>query len=186
MKLSVWAKLQGVSYKTAWRLWRAGKLPVPAEQLETGTVVVHAESQRSSGVALYARVSSSDQKDDLARQMERLRAYAAQQQFEVFEEVSEVGSGLNGQRRGLLRLLHRSEVGVILVEHRERLARFGFDYIEASLCAQGRRIAVVEDGEMADDVVRDLHDVIVSMCARLYGRRSARNRADRAMKALHG
>jgi predicted site-specific integrase-resolvase len=75
---------------------------------------------------------------------------------------------------------------VIVVEHRERLARFGFDYIEASLCAQGRRIEVVEEGEMADDVVRDLHDVIVSTCARLYGRRSAKNRADRAMKALHG
>jgi predicted site-specific integrase-resolvase len=97
-----------------------------------------------------------------------------------------VGSGLNGQRRGLLKLLQRPEVGVIVVEHRERLARFGFDYIEASLGAQGRRIEVVEEGEMADDVVRDLHDVIVSMCARLYGRRSAKNRADRAMKALHG
>jgi predicted site-specific integrase-resolvase len=186
MKLSVWAKQQGVSYKTAWRLWRAGKLPVPAEQLETGTVVVHAEPQRTGGVALYARVSSSEQKDDLARQMERLRAHASRHGFEVVDEVGEVGSGLNGQRRGLLRLLHRSEVGVILVEHRERLARFGFDYIEASLAAQGRRIEVVEEGEMTDDVVRDLHDVIVSMCARLYGKRSAKNRADRAMKALDG
>lgn len=76
MKLSVWAELQGVSYKTAWRIWKAGTLPVPAEQLATGAVVVHAES-RANGAGLYARVSSSDQKDDLDRQPARLTEYAS-------------------------------------------------------------------------------------------------------------
>lgn len=60
MRLSVWAELQGISYKTAWRMWKAGTLPVPAEQLPTGTGGVHAE-RRGQGVALYARVSSGDQ-----------------------------------------------------------------------------------------------------------------------------
>jgi putative resolvase len=188
MKLSAWARQQGLSYKTAWRLWRAGKLPVPAEQLSTGTVVVHAEPPRPAqgGAALYARVSSSDQKEDLERQMARLRAHAALAGIPVVAEVAEVGSGLNGHRPKLLRLLGRPDVAILVVEHRERLARFGVEYLTAALAAQGRRIEVVDEAEMSDDIVRDLHDVIVSMCARLYGRRSARHRAEKAMEALGG
>jgi predicted site-specific integrase-resolvase len=187
MKLSAWARQQGLSYKTAWRLWRDGKLPVPAEQLPTGTVVVHFEApRRAGGAALYARVSLSDQKEDLARQLERLRAQAAQAGLEVVAEVAEVGSGLNGARPKLLRLLSRPEVAILVVEHRERLARFGVEYLAAALAAQGRRIEVLEEGEVADDIVRDLYDVIVSLCARLYGRRSARHRAHKAMDAIGG
>ena len=63
--------------------------------------------------------------------------------------------------------------------------RFGFEYLEAALAAQGRRIAVIEPAEMTDDIVRDVHEVIVSMCARLYGKRSAKNRARKALEALH-
>lgn len=89
MKLSVWARQQGVSYKTPWRMWRDGRLPVPAEQLATGTVVVHAEPSTApaSGAILYARVSSADQREDLVRQLERLRQYAEQQQVAVLGEV---------------------------------------------------------------------------------------------------
>ena len=62
MKLSTWAGQQGLSYKTAWRLWKAGKLPVPAEQLATGTVIIHSGPvNEPPGVALYARVSSGEQ-----------------------------------------------------------------------------------------------------------------------------
>lgn len=186
MKLSLWAKQQGLSYKTAWRMWKAGTLPVPAEQLATGTVVVKAEPALPGGAVLYARVSSSGQKSDLDRQLERLRGYALDQGFSVIDEVAEIGSGLNGKRRGLLRILRKPEVGVLIVEHRERLSRFGFDYLEAALAAQRRRIVVMDDAEIDDDVVRDLHDVIVSMCARLYGRRSARHRATKAIEALRG
>jgi putative resolvase len=72
---------------------------------------------------------------------------------------------------------------VIVVEHRDRLARFGVEHLHAALAAQGRRIVVVEDGETADDLVRDMIEVLTSMCARLYGRRGARNRAMRALTA---
>jgi predicted site-specific integrase-resolvase len=64
--------------------------------------------------------------------------------------------------------------------------RFGFEYIEAVLAAQGRKVVVMEEEETADDIVRDLHEVIVSMCARLYGKRTAANRAKKAMDALNG
>lgn len=184
MKLSVWAKSQGISYKTAWRMWRDGRLPVPAEQMATGTVIVHAEPNKVGGAALYARVSSADQKNDLDRQLARLTEYAVANKLVVVDAVKEVGSGLNGHRKGLIRLLHNASAQTIVVEHRDRLMRFGFEYVEASLAAQGRRIIVIEPEEMTDDIVRDLHEVIVSMCARLYGKRSARNRARKALEAM--
>ena len=95
MRLGIWAKQTGVSYRTARRMWTAGTLPVPAE-------------------------------------------------------------------------------------------RFGFEYVETVLAAQGRKIVVMEKEETAEDIVGDLHEVIVSMCARLYDKRSAANRAKKAMEALHG
>jgi putative resolvase len=72
---------------------------------------------------------------------------------------------------------------VIVVEHRDRLARFGMEHLEAALSAQGRRMVVAGAGEPTDDLVADMIDVLTSMCARRYGRRSARNRAMRAVTA---
>jgi putative resolvase len=185
MKLSAWARQQGLSYKTAWRLWKAGKLPVPAEQLATGTVILHAApASEPPGVALYTRVSSGEQKADLDRQLARLAEFSAKHGFRVVEAVQETGSGLHGRRKALLRIFRNRNVQIIVVEHRDRLMRFGFEYVEAALAAQGRRVVVIDAGERTDDIVRDLQEVIVSMCARLYGKRSAKNRARKAIEAI--
>jgi len=150
-------------------------------------VIVHSSaSSTETGVALYARVSGTDQKSDLDRQLSRLTEFAVSKKMRVSDAVKEVGSGMNGHRKGLLRLLGDPAAQTIVVEHRDRLMRFGFEYIEAALAAQGRRIVVIEKEETADDIVRDLHEVIVSMCARLYGKRSAANRAKKAIDALNG
>lgn len=90
---------------------------------------------------------------------------------------------MNGSRTKLKRLLGDAAVGTVVVEHRERFARFGVEYIEAALRAQGRKLVVVEEREVDDDLVRDISEVLTSMCARLYGRRSARRRAERAIVA---
>ena len=184
MKLSVWAKENGLTYRTAWRMWRDGKLPVPAEQLATGTVLVHPpKGPVVEAVALYARVSSNDQKADLERQLGRLAEYASREKLTVARSVSEVGSGLNGHRTKIMRLLADPTVRVIVVEHRDRLARFGSEYIESALAASGRRLIVVDQTEMKDDLVQDMVDALTSFCARLYGRRAAKNRAAKAVAA---
>ena len=189
MKLSAWAKEQGISYKTAWRWWKAGTMPVPVEQLASGTIIVHPTKSIAANffgnVALYARVSSADQKADLDRQFDRLSEYALAHKMSVVDSVKEIGSGFNGHRRGMMRLLANSNIQTIVVEHRHRLIRFGFEYLDASLSAQNRKIVVIDTKELADDVVRDLHEVIVSMCARLYGKRSAKNKAQKALDAIH-
>ena len=66
---------------------------------------------------------------------------------------------------------------MIVVEHRDRLARFGMEHLRAALAAHGRRIVVVDDGERTDDLVGDMIEVLAGVCAGLYGRRGARNRA---------
>lgn len=185
MKLADWARAQGIDYKTAYRWFRAGILPIPSTQLPTGTILVTTvpADEGIGGVALYGRVSSGGQKQDLERQMARLLEHAMKGKLSVAKAVKEVGSGLNGRRKKLLGLLRDRNVSTIVVEHRDRLARFGSEYIEAALAASGRRLVVVDSAEMKDDLVRDMVDVLTSMCARLYGKRSAKNRAKRAMKA---
>ena len=184
MKLSTWAKREGIGYQAAWRMFKAGKLPCPSHRLVTGTIIVEAEAATPNGVALYARVSSRDQKKDLEAQLGRLAVYAATHKLNVVETVTEVGSGLNGHRRGLMRLLRNPKVQTVVVEHRDRLMRLGSEYVESSLLAQNRRLLVVDEAELKDDLVQDMVAVLTSMCARLYGRRSAKNRAARAVACL--
>jgi putative resolvase len=97
--------------------------------------------------------------------------------------VTEVGSGLNGKRPKLRRILSDPSASVVVVEHRDRLAGFGVEHLEAALAARGRKVVVADPGESTDDLVRDMIEVLTSMCARLYGRRGARNRAMRAVTA---
>jgi predicted site-specific integrase-resolvase len=186
MKLSEWAKKQGITYKTAWRWWKAGQLPVPAVQMASGTVVIQDTAVSITGTAaLYARVSSSDQKKDLEAQLGRLAVYASANGYNVSKTAAEVGSGLNGHRPRLMKLLSDPTVTVIIVEHRDRLMRFGAEYVESALAAQGRKVIVVDPGEVKDDLVQDMMEVLTSFCARLYGRRSARNKAKKALEAIH-
>lgn len=185
IKLSVWAKQQGIAYRTAWNWYKAGKLPAPAHQTATGTLLVEVAEEAAAGGAravLYARVSSHDQKPHLDGQIARCLAFANGAGLSVVQTVTEVGSGLNGHRKKLLSLLADPKVDVIVVEHRDRLMRFGAEYVEAALTARGARLLVVDDGERADDLVQDMIAVLTSFCARLYGRRSAANRAKRLVE----
>jgi putative resolvase len=129
----------------------------------------------------YCRVSSHDQREDLERQAGRVRLWASEQGLSIDEVVTEIGSGLNAKRPKLARLLADEGVVRIVVEHRDRLARFGVEHLAAALSAQRRHILVVDDGEVDDDLVRDMTEVLTFFCARLYGRRGARNRALRAL-----
>jgi putative resolvase len=183
MKLSEWAQRQGIHYMTAWRWWKAGKLPVPAYQTPSGSIMVELADSPPGRVVIYARVSSHDRRSDLERQIARVARWATQQGLQVLEVVAEVGTGLNGKRAKLRRLLADPQATTIVVEHRDRLARFGVDYLVAALAAQGRQIVVVDEGESTDDLVGDMVEVLTSFCARLYGRRGARNRALRAVTA---
>ncbi len=184
MKLSDWARKNQLSYKTAYRLYKSGNLPCRCEQLATGTILVYEDEAKPFKVTIYARVSSHDQKCDLDRQIERLRDFCSARGWTISKEVREIGSGLNGHRKKLLKILSDSAITDIVVEHRDRLSRFGVEMIESALNASGRRLVVVNQSEFKDDLVQDFVDVVTSMCARIYGRRSSRARAKRALEAV--
>ena len=82
-----------------------------------------------------------------------------------------------------MELLRDNMINGIVVEHRDRLARFSSDYIESAMSSSGRKLYVIDESEMKDDLVKDMIDALTSFCARLYGRRSAKNRAIKAMEA---
>ncbi|WP_030619074.1 IS607 family transposase [Streptomyces fulvoviolaceus] len=171
--------------------FREGTLPVPAQRVGPRTILVNmranAAPEAIGGLGLYARVSSHDQKDDLERQMARLARWAATAGHQVVRVESEVASGMNGARSKAKRLLADPAVQAVVVEHKDRLGRMNVELVEAALSATGRRLIVLDDGEVEDDLVRDMVEVLTSFCARLYGRRSANNRARKALQAAeHG
>ncbi|MEV8630783.1 IS607 family transposase [Streptosporangium sp. NPDC051023] len=188
MNLKEWAKAQGVHPITAYRWYREGTLPVPARKVGrlilVGDVDPAPVPAREAITAVYARVSSADQKADLDGQVARVTAWVTGRGMSVDRVVTEVGSALNGRREKFLALLADPEVATIVVEHRDRFARFGAEYVEAALSAQGRRLLVADPSEVDDDLVRDVTEILTSLCARLYGRRAAANRARRAVAAV--
>jgi putative resolvase len=133
------------------------------------------EQPSAARTVAYCRVSSADQKPDLDRQVARVVTGANAQGFAVADVVTEIGSGLDGKRRRLHRILADPDVAVIVVEHRDRLARFGVEHLQAALAATGRRLVILDPQESTADLVKDMADVLTSMCARLYGQRAAKN-----------
>ena len=192
MRAKEWAALEGLHEQTVWKWCREGRMPVPVERVG-GLWLVHdpkyeAPPAPTAGrrTVCYARVSSSDQKNDLQRQADRLKAFAFSMGIDAPEVVTEVGSGVNDKRRTLNHLLKDPTVATIIVEHRDRLARVNVGLIESALEASGRRLIVVDDTDLDDDLAHDVTEVLTSFCVRLYGRSEARSKVEAALKAVRG
>ena len=191
MKLSEWAKRENISIFTARRWIKEGRFPVPYYSPPGGQYRV-TDPKYATGntepatqkIVGYARVSSSDQKDDLTRQSDRISAYIAAMGENSPEVVTEVGSGMNGSRRKINRLLSDPTVGTIVVEHSDRLALMNVPLISSALGASGRRLIIIDSEEVGDDIVQEVVEFMTSIAARFHGRRSAKNRAERAVKEL--
>jgi putative resolvase len=187
IKLSAYAKQQGISYQTAWRMWQRGELP--AHQLPSGTVIVEVpaalQAVRPQKVAVYARVSSTEHRKDLEGQAERVAAFCAAKGWQVAKIVKECGSGVNDQRPQFLALLADTSISHIVVEQKDRCSRFGVAYIQTLLKTQGRELVIVNEAEEGqEDLLRDFVAIITSFTARLYGRRRASRKTTQLLAAL--
>jgi predicted site-specific integrase-resolvase len=188
MKLSHYAKQVGISYETAWKWYKAGR--IRGYQMDTGTIIITEPSPiepvvQSTKVVIYTRVSAAENKANLDSQAQRLQNYCAAKGYIVRAVVKEIGSGVNDERPKLLKVLTDPQVGVVVVEHQDRLTRFGFHYIEALLEMQGRHVEVVNlaAGER-DDLIQDFVSIITSFCARLYGQRRSKRKTQRLIQEL--
>jgi len=184
LKLSDYAKKTGVDYRTAWNWYKSGRLN--AIQMPTGTIIVKEnEPERDDYVIIYARVSSSENKDNLNTQAERLVGYATAKGYQTKEVVKEIGSGVNDNRQKLQKILREGKATKIIVEHKDRLTRFGFNYLTTLLEKQGCSIEIVnEAGNDKDDLMQDLVSIITSMCARYYGLRRGKRKTEKIIQEL--
>ena len=175
MKLSHYAKKMGLDYRTVWNWYKEGKIP-NAYQTHSGTIIIpdeEIEHKQEYGVILYARTSSSQNKELLDNQVERLKNYATSRGYKIKQIVKEFGSGLNDERKQLSKILQDNQYDKIIVEHKDRLTRFGFNWIQL---LTGNRIEVINEAKEKDeDIVKDLISIIHCFSARIYGlRRSQR------------
>ena len=189
MKLSQYARKNNITYGTALRHWTNGLLN--GTQLATGTIVIFEDDKeivknKILQVATYARVSSSQNKDNLDKQQSRLIDYANAKGYKTLYNIKEIGSGLNDARPKLIELLSNKKIDIILVEHKDRLTRFGFKYIETLMEIQGRKIEVINNlDDDKDDLIQDFISVITSFCARIYGQRRSKRSTEKLIKELN-
>jgi predicted site-specific integrase-resolvase len=186
VKLSQYAKQQGISYSTALRWWHQGV--IRGYQAPSGTIIVEADRKQARArerVVIYARVSSPEHKENLERQAERLVQYCTVRGYQVAQVVKEIASGVNDSRPKLLAVLKDRQATRIVVEHKDRLTRFGFRYLETLLELQGRTIEVVNVAENdEEDLIADLVAIVYSFSARLYGQRRAKRQTERIVQEV--
>lgn len=198
IKLSQAAKLLQVDPRTIQRWEREGRLNLCRS--DTGRVYVSDEelarvappgmiqSAKSTNIKciVYARVSSGGvRKTELESQKNRCVTYATAKGYQIVDSITEIASGLNDHRPKLQQILQTTKFDVLVVEHKDRLTRFGFEYIKTLLEASGRKIEVIN---LADDVDHDLMDdfvsVITSFCARIYGHRRSTRKKQQIIEVL--
>jgi len=190
IKLSDWCKQRGISYRTGHRWFHSNKIE-GAYQTSSGTILVPCDevSEKhdiSEYNVVYARVSSNEQsKTNLEYQAERVSKYINANGKVVHKVVKEVGSGMNDNRPKLKALLSSNDVTAIYVEHKDRLTRFGFEYIKMICDIKGIRLVVInEASEDEVDLMQDFISAITSFCARLYGQRRTKRKTEKIIEAL--
>ena len=178
IKLSDYAKMKSVTYRTVWNRFKQGKLP-NAYMDESNHVYVKLESTNSNKTIVYARVSSNDRKESLKEQQVRLENYALLNNLNVIDSFKEIASGMNDSRPILTKILKRDDWDILLIENKDRLTRFGFNYIKTLCESKGKKIIVTNTSENdKEDLMKDLISIIYSFSAKMYGLRKKKNKQD--------
>lgn len=191
VKLSEYAKLIGYRYITVWKKYKEGKIMPTRKEGNRVLVMIDEDemfplSSKNNRAAIYARVSDNDSKDNLSRQQEKLESYATMRGYRIVKSIKEVGSGLDDSRTKLVKLLaDPTEYDILLVEHKDRLTRFGFNYIDTLLKSMNKRVEVANATEENSNLIEDMISIVYSFSARLYGSRRAKHIKDETKKAIN-
>lgn len=188
MKLSDWAKEQGINYLTAYRWFRKGLIP-NSRQIQTGTILVDQkdsfDQQDFNKVYIYCRVSNHSRKEELNYQVQRCIDFCVARGYEIIKVYKEVASGMNDNRREFNKLIDNGPAAIV-VEHKDRFSRFGFNIFEKLLKNQNCKLIVINrDKEDETDLIKDLVSIITSFCCRLYGLRRGRNKTVKIKQVLN-
>lgn len=183
MKLSLYAKKVGVDYRTAWNWFKDGKIK-NAYKLPTGTIIVNEKEliEKIDFVVVYARVSSSENKTNLVAQSKRVQNFCQAKGWVVKKVIEECGSGLNDKRPKLLQTLKDENVTKIVIEHKDRITRFGFNYLKELW--SGEIVVINEVVEDEKDLMQDFVSLVTCFTARLYGLRRSKRKTEQIIKEL--
>jgi len=187
-KLSQYAKENNITYRTAYNHFRRG-LILGSYQLPTGTIVIpdnHDLNKKTEDyVITYSRVSSSENKNNLERQSERLINYCNAKGFKTQENIKEIGSGINDNRKKLMRIFKEGKITKLVIEHKDRLTRFGFNYVKELCDKMGCEIIIVNEAETEkEDLIQDFISIITSFCSKIYGQRKSKRKTEKIIKEL--
>jgi excisionase family DNA binding protein len=180
----------GISYPTLARWVKEGKIRAVRTaggkyripESEVRRIAEGAPISSEVKAVIYVRVSSPEQKGDLEGQVQYLRQYCSSKGYRVVDVLSDIASGLKADRRGLLKLFDyvvNRQVDVVVVAYRDRLTRFGLEYLEFFLRQYGVRVEAALGEEPKDsrqELLEDLIEVVSSFAGKLYGLRSRRKR----------
>ena len=169
---------------TAYRMYRSGKLK--CRVLPSGTVIVETTetNNKPEHTVVYSRVSSSENKVNLESQAKRVSEFCNAKGWVVKEVIKECASGLNDRRPKLQKILKDEKATRIVVEHKDRLTRFGFEYIKTLF--KGEIVVINEVTEDDTDLMQDFVSLVTSFCARLYGKRRTKRKTEKLIKELQG
>ena len=183
MTLTEYAKRIGIHYRTAWNHFHAGLID-GAYRLASGSIIVPDDKliNKNDYTVVYARVSSSENKDNLKTQSSRVQGFCAAKGWVVNEVIEECGSGLNDTRPKLMKVLGNPLVTRVVVEHKDRLTRFGFNYINELWSGEIIVINNVDNDEK--DLMQDFVSLVTSFTARLYGRRRSKRNTEKIIRDL--
>lgn len=190
IKLKDYAKQHSVTYRTAWNRFNAGKIKDSYKD-ELGNVLIKIYKNNKhnlNNVAIYSRVSNHSAKENLVRQNERLTDYSIRKGFNIIKSVSEIASGMNDNRPLLNKLLLDKDDswGTLVIENKDRLTRFGFNYLKLFLEKEGKQLIVVNQvNDNNTDIVQDLISIIYSFSAKLYGKRNNKNRVEKIVTEIN-
>jgi len=178
-KLSDYAKKHNVTYRTAWNRFKKGLID-GAFIDEHGHIKIPVLSlDKLNNAIIYCRVSNNDAKDNLNRQADRLTDYAIRNGYNIIDTVKEIASGLNDNRKKLTDILKRDDWDLLIVENKDRLTRFGFNYIKTLLNSKGKDVIIVnQTDDDKTDLIQDLVSIIYSFSARLYGLRKKKSKKE--------
>ena len=179
IKLSQYAKLKSVTYTTAWNHFNANKIE-GAYKDSSGSIFVPTQNEINyKNCAVYARVSSNEMKDNLVRQKERVEEFANSNGYDIICSYKEIASGMNDNRKQLNKILDRDDWNTLIVENKDRLTRFGFNYIKKLLEKNNKKIVLLnETNNKKEDLMVDLISIIYSFSARMYGLRRKKKKED--------
>ncbi len=184
IKLSEYARQMGITYKTAHDWWKQGKIE-NAYMSESGSIFIKEKAigdGRDKRVVVYARVSNQNRKNEMQYQVQRCLDFCASRGLVVADTYYEVASGMNDRRKKLWDMLN-SNPTTIVVENKDRLTRFGFNYLNNLLMRSGCNILVMNDNDNDEqDLMKDMIAIVTSFCCRLYGLRRIKNKIDKIKK----